>query len=70
MHDFPAHPDRFALVRDRELVDQIDGLQWAFDELNRGDAFHRGGLSDERVAILTVIKAAINFLVELREGRV
>jgi hypothetical protein len=41
-----------------------------FDELNRGDAFHRGRLSDERVATLTAMKAAITYLVELREGRV
>jgi hypothetical protein len=35
-HDLPAQHDRFALVHDRELSDLIDGLQWAFDELNRG----------------------------------
>jgi hypothetical protein len=63
------HDDRFALVRDRELSDLIDGLLWTFDELNRGDAFNRGRLSDERVATLTVIKAAIAYLLELREGR-
>jgi hypothetical protein len=65
----PAQHDRFALVRDRELSDLIDGLLWAFDVLNRGDAFHRGRLSDERVATLTMIKAAIAYLLELREGR-
>jgi hypothetical protein len=63
------HDDRFALVRDRELSDLIDGLQWAFDELNRGEAFHRGRLSDERVATLTVINAAIAYLLDLREGQ-
>jgi hypothetical protein len=63
------HDDRFALVRDRELADLIDGLQWTFDELNRGDAFHRGRLSDERVATLAVINAAITYLLDLREGR-
>jgi hypothetical protein len=66
----PAQPDRLRLVRDREIADLIDGLEWVFDELNRGDAFHRGRLSDERVATLTVIKAAITYLRELREGRV
>jgi hypothetical protein len=67
MHGFLARHDRFALVRDRELSDLIDGLQWAFDELNRGDAFYRGRLSDERVATLTVINAAITYLLDLRE---
>jgi hypothetical protein len=70
MHDFPAQHDPFALVRDRELSDLIEGLQWAFDLLNRGDAFHRGRLSDKRVATLSVINAAIAYLLELREGRV
>jgi hypothetical protein len=59
--------DRFALVRDRELSDLIDGLLWAFDELDRGDAFHRGCLSDDRVVTLTVIKDAITYLLDLRE---
>jgi hypothetical protein len=63
----PAQHDRFALVRDRELSDLIDGLQWAFDELNRGDAFRRGRLSNDRVATLAVIRAALNYLLELRE---
>jgi hypothetical protein len=66
-HSLPAQHDRFALVHDRELSDLIDGLQWAFDEINRGDAFHRGRLSDERVATLTVIKAAITYLLDLWE---
>jgi hypothetical protein len=39
VQNLPAQQDRFALVRDRELSDLIDGLLWAFDELNRGDAF-------------------------------
>jgi hypothetical protein len=69
MQNLPAEHDRFALVRDRELSDLIDGLHWAFDELNRGEAFHRGRLSDERVATLNVINAAVAYLVELREGR-
>jgi hypothetical protein len=63
----PAQHDRFALVRDRELSDLIDGLLWAFDELNRGDAFHRGRLSDDRVATLAVIRAALTYLLDLRE---
>jgi hypothetical protein len=63
----PAQHDRLALVRDRELSDLIDGLLWTFDELNRGDAFGRGRLSDERVAQLAVIKAAITYLHDLRE---
>jgi len=67
VRNLPAHHDRFALVRDRELSDLIDGLLWAFDELNRGDAFHRGRLSDDRVATLAVINAAIAYLLELRE---
>ena len=67
MQNLPAQQDRFALVRDRELSDLIDGLLWAFDELNRGDAFHRGRLSDDRVVTLAVIKAAIAFLLDLRE---
>jgi hypothetical protein len=67
VRNLPAQPDRFALVRDRELSDLIDGLQWAFDELNRGDAYHRGRLSDERVATLEVIKAALTYLLDLRE---
>jgi hypothetical protein len=67
VQNLPAQQDRFALVRDRELSDLIDGLLWAFDELNRGDAFHRGRLNDDRVATLTVIKAAITYLHDLRE---
>jgi hypothetical protein len=69
-NSIPQQHDRFALVRDRELSDLIDGLEWVFDSLNRGDAFHRGRLSDERVATLAVISAAIAYLIGLREGRV
>ena len=67
MQNLSARQDRFALVSDRKLSDLIDDLLWAFDELNRGEAFHRGRLSDDRVATLAVIKAAIAYLVELRE---
>jgi hypothetical protein len=67
VQNLPAQKDRFALVRDRELSDLIDGLPWVFDELNRGDAFHRGRLSDDRLVTLAVIKAAIAFLRDLRE---
>jgi hypothetical protein len=67
VQNLSAQQDRFARVRDRELSDLIDGLLWAFDELNRGDAFHRGRLSDDRVVTLAVIKAAIAFLLDLRE---
>jgi hypothetical protein len=66
-NSIPQQHDRFALVRDRELSDLIDGLQQAFHELNRGEAFHRGRLSDERVATLTVINATITYLLDLRE---
>ena len=69
-HNLPAQHDRFALVRDRELSDLIDGLLRAFDELDRGNAFHRGRLSQRRVATLSAINAAIVYLLELREGRV
>ena len=67
MQHLSAQQDRFALVSDRKLSDLIDDLLWAFDELNRGDAFHRGRLSDDRVAILAVIEAAIAYLLDLRE---
>jgi hypothetical protein len=65
----PAHHDRFALVRDRELSDLIDGLLGAADELDRGDAFHRGRLSARRVATVSAIQAAIAYLLQLREER-
>jgi hypothetical protein len=63
VQNFSARRDRFAFVRDRELCDLVDDLDWAIEIFRRGTHARKA----ERAVAFEAIEAVARYLLDLRE---